>query len=104
MKTAPDQFTVLLEPKYTAPKRQRTRSFDLTALNSTGSNERRRRDAAPAESPPFRSLSREIFSSRLSGEFIKEAVVFGWLMLVAAWPLSVTLDQLGTMMISPPRW
>jgi hypothetical protein len=51
----------------------------------------------------FRALSRQVFGIEAGREYIMEAVVFGWIMLVAAWPLSVTLDQLGTMMISPPN-
>jgi hypothetical protein len=51
----------------------------------------------------FRALSRQVFGIEAGREYIMEAVVFGWIMLVAAWPLSVTLNQLGTMMISPPN-
>jgi hypothetical protein len=51
----------------------------------------------------FRALSRQVFGIEAGRENIMEAVVFGWIMLVAAWPLSVTLNQLGTMMISPPN-
>jgi hypothetical protein len=50
----------------------------------------------------FRALSRNFFGAETSREYIAEAILFGWIMLVAAWPLSVTLNQLGTMMISPP--
>ena len=52
----------------------------------------------------FRALSRQVFGPEAGREYIHEAIVFGWLMLVAAWPLTVTLNQLGTMMISPPVW
>jgi len=51
----------------------------------------------------FRALSRQVFGIEAGREYLMEAIVFGWIMLVAAWPLSVTLDQLGTMMISPPN-
>jgi hypothetical protein len=52
----------------------------------------------------FRALSRPVFGAEAAREYIKEAVVFGSIMVAAAWPLSVTLNQLGTMMISPPPW
>jgi hypothetical protein len=52
--------------------------------------------------PNFRSLSREVFASKLDGEYIKEAIFFGWIAFAAAWPVSVMLYQLATMMISPP--
>jgi hypothetical protein len=52
--------------------------------------------------PNFRSLSREVFASKTDGEYIKEAIFFGWIAFAAAWPVSVMLYQLATMMISPP--
>jgi len=51
----------------------------------------------------FRSLSREVFGPAAGREYIFEAVLFVWTMVVAAWPLGVTLNQLGTMYISPPN-
>jgi hypothetical protein len=51
----------------------------------------------------FRALSRQVFGARAGREYLAEAILFGSMMLVAAWPLSVTLNQLGTMMISPPN-
>jgi len=51
----------------------------------------------------FRALSRQVFGIEAGREYLMEAIVFGSIMLVAAWPLSVTLEQLGTMMISPPN-
>ena len=52
----------------------------------------------------FRALSRQVFGAQAGREYIKEAIIFASMMLVAAWPLSATLNQLGTMMISPPPW
>ncbi|HEY4282568.1 MAG TPA: hypothetical protein VGM62_05840, partial [Chthoniobacterales bacterium] len=51
----------------------------------------------------FRALSRQVYGVEATGEYIREAIVFCSMMLVAAWPLAVTLNQLGTMMISPPN-
>jgi hypothetical protein len=62
--------------------------------------------ARPVQLPQlttFRALSRQVFDAKAGREYIAEAVVFAWIMVVAAWPLSVTLNQLGTMMISPPN-
>jgi hypothetical protein len=59
--------------------------------------------AAPAkktaELKTFRSLSRRVFGAEATREYIAEAILFGSIMAVAAWPLCVTLNQLGTMMI-----
>src|SRR4051794_22650115 len=52
----------------------------------------------------FRALTKDVFGVKAGREYIKEAVAFAFLMAVAAWPLSITLDMLGTMMISPPAW
>ena len=52
----------------------------------------------------FRALTKDVFGVEAGREFIKEAIVFGFMMAVAAWPLSITLDMLGTMMVSPPAW
>jgi len=51
----------------------------------------------------FRALSRQVFGAEAGREYLKEAILFASMMLVAAWPLGVTLNQLGTMMISPPN-
>jgi hypothetical protein len=61
-------------------------------------------DARLAELKTFRALSRDFFAGEAARESLKEIIVFAWIMAVAAWPLSVTLNQLGTMMISPPPW
>jgi hypothetical protein len=52
-----------------------------------------------AELKTFRSLSRRVFGAEATREYIAEAILFGSIMAVAAWPLAVTLNQLGTMMI-----
>lgn len=52
----------------------------------------------------FRALSRGFFGAEAGREYIKEAIVFVWMMVIAAWPLAMTLNMLGTMMISPPPW
>lgn len=52
----------------------------------------------------FRALSRNFFGAEAHREYIREAIVFAWIMVVAAWPLGITLNMLGTMMISPPPW
>jgi hypothetical protein len=61
------------------------------------------KSAAPpkevAQLKTFRSLSRDFFGAETTREYIAEAVLFVWIMAVAAWPLGVTLNQLGTMMI-----
>jgi hypothetical protein len=57
-----------------------------------------------AELTNFRALSRTFFGAEANREYIKEAVLFVWMMVVAAWPLAITLNMLGTMMISPPNW
>jgi hypothetical protein len=51
----------------------------------------------------FRALGRQVFGAQAGREYLAEAIVFVWMMAVAAWPLSVVLNQLGTMMISPPN-
>lgn len=63
--------------------------------------------AAAKKTPEFttlRALGRQVLGVQARREYIKEAILFGGMMVVAAWPLSVTLNQLGTMMISPPPW
>lgn len=52
----------------------------------------------------FRTLSRTFFGAEANREYIKEAIVFAGMMMVAAWPLAVTVNMLSTMMISPPPW
>ena len=52
----------------------------------------------------FRALTRQVFGAEAGREYFREAVLFVCMMVVAAWPLSITLDMLGTMMISPPAW
>ena len=51
----------------------------------------------------FRALSRQVFGAAAGREYAFEAILFVWMMAVAAWPLSVTLNQLGTMYIAPPN-
>jgi hypothetical protein len=51
----------------------------------------------------FRALNRQVFGAMAVREFVFEAVLFVWMMIVAAWPLGVTLNQLGTMYIAPPN-
>ena len=51
----------------------------------------------------FRALSRQVYGVEATREYIREAILFAGMIAVAAWPLSVTLNQLGTMMISPPN-
>jgi len=52
----------------------------------------------------FRALTKHVFGAEAAREYIREGVVFAFMMAIAAWPLSITLDMLGTMMISPPAW
>jgi len=52
----------------------------------------------------FRALTRQVFGAEAGREYVREAVLFVCMMVVAAWPLSITLDMLGTMMIAPPAW
>jgi len=52
----------------------------------------------------FRALTKHVFGAEAGREYVKEGVVFAFMMAMAAWPLSITLDMLGTMMISPPPW
>jgi hypothetical protein len=61
-------------------------------------------EARRAELKTFRVLSRNFFGVEAGREALKESLVFAGIMVVAAWPLSVVLNQLGTMMISPPPW
>ena len=60
-------------------------------------------EACRSEVKTFRALSRQFFGIEATREFLSEAILFAGIMIVAAWPLSVTLNQLGTMMISPPH-
>jgi hypothetical protein len=52
----------------------------------------------------FRALNRKFFGAEAGREYLKEAIVFGSMMIVAAWPLGITYHMLSTMMISPPPW
>jgi len=52
----------------------------------------------------FRALNRKFFGPESGRECIKEAIVFGSMMIVAAWPLGVTYHMLSTMMLSSPPW
>ena len=56
-----------------------------------------------AQLTTFRALGRQVFGAKAGYEYLAEAILFGWIMVVAAWPLTVTLNQLGTMYISPPN-
>jgi len=51
----------------------------------------------------FRALSRQVFGAAAAREYAFEAVLFLCMLVVAAWPLGVTLNQLGTMYIAPPN-
>ena len=57
-----------------------------------------------AELTNFRALSRSFFGVEAGREHLKEGIMFAFMMVIAAWPLGVTLHMLGTMMISPPPW
>ena len=57
-----------------------------------------------AELTNFRALNRRFFAIEAGREYVKEAIVFASMMIVAAWPLGVTYHMLSTMMISPPPW
>ena len=52
----------------------------------------------------FRALSRNFFGAEAHREYIREAIMFAGIMVIAAWPLGITLNMLGTMMISAPPW
>jgi len=52
----------------------------------------------------FRALTKHVFGAEAGREYLREGVVFAFMMAIAAWPLGITLDMLGTMMISPPAW
>ena len=56
-----------------------------------------------AQLATFRALSRQVFGAQAGQEYVAEAILFVCMMVVAAWPLSVTLNMLGTMYISPPN-
>ena len=59
---------------------------------------------ARAELTNFRALSRGFFGGEAGREYVREAIVFAGMMVIAAWPLGVTFNMLSTMMISPPPW
>jgi hypothetical protein len=52
----------------------------------------------------FHTLSSDFFNKEAHREYRKEAIFFVWVACVAAWPLSVTVNQLMTMMIWSPPW
>jgi hypothetical protein len=52
----------------------------------------------------LRALGRQAFGAEAAREYLHEGILFACMLVVAAWPLGVTLNQLGTMMISPPPW
>ena len=67
--------------------------------------------AKPAATPKhqveltnFRALNRKFFGAEAGREYIKEAIVFGSMMIVAAWPLGITYHMLSTMIMSAPPW
>lgn len=79
----------------------RTAVSDFDYIDSKRSN--RPSKKVVAQLATFRALSRQVFGPKAGYEYLAEAILFGWMMVVAAWPLSVTLNQLGTMYISPPN-
>ena len=52
-----------------------------------------------AELRTFRKVSREFFDTEASLEYALEAIFFAWILATAAWPVSVMIRQLITMMI-----
>ena len=71
---------------------------DLTGTTGTTAS-----NNARPQLTTFRALSRQVFGAAAGREYVFEAVLFVWMMIVAAWPLGVTLNQLGTMYIAPPN-
>ena len=56
-------------------------------------------EQANAELRTFRKISRKFFGAEANREYVAEALFFIGLSLVAAWPVSVMIRQLITMMI-----
>jgi hypothetical protein len=54
---------------------------------------------ATAELHTFRRISRKFFSGEANREYVAEALFFALISCVAAWPVSVMIRQLITMMI-----
>jgi hypothetical protein len=52
-----------------------------------------------AELRTFRKVSREFFDTEAHFEYAIEAIFFAWILATAAWPVSVMIRQLITMMI-----
>jgi hypothetical protein len=52
-----------------------------------------------AELRTFRKVSREFFDREAGLEYAIEALFFSWILATAAWPVSVMIRQLITMMI-----
>lgn len=77
------------------PRQQRQDLITTTETTAT-------KNALP-QLTTFRALSRQVFGAAAGREYVFEAVLFVWMMIVAAWPLGVTLNQLGTMYIAPPN-
>ena len=76
----------------------RQQAQDLTSTTDTNAT----KNALP-QLTTFRALSRQVFGAAAGREYVFEGVLFVWMMIVAAWPLGVTLNQLGTMYIAPPN-
>jgi hypothetical protein len=55
-----------------------------------------------SEMRTFRTISGQFFGAQARREYVKEAIFFGWISCVAAWPGSVLIHQLITTMISAP--
>ena len=51
----------------------------------------------------FRALGRQVFGPTAGREYLSEAILFVSMLVVAAWPLGVTLNLLGTTYIAPPN-
>jgi hypothetical protein len=56
-------------------------------------------EKANAELRTFRKISRKFFGAEANREYIAEALFFALISCVAAWPVSVMIRQLITMMI-----
>ena len=107
MKTTPQlESNLLTDPQPLNPAAPRTRATDFAYQPERGATPPTVAAAAVKKLPEltnFRAISRSVFGAESGREYIKEAIVFAAMMVVAAWPLSVTLNELGTMMISPPN-
>jgi len=76
-------------------------SYQQAVIETNGSKPTSKK--VVAQLGTFRALSRQVFGAQAGQEYVTEAILFVWMMVVAAWPLSVTLNMLGTMYISPPN-